>query len=61
MADDAELMRFKGRKRLRYDKDWKRKILKDSGEVYETYKGETKAAKTSPNITCHCSLNVLPR
>jgi hypothetical protein len=40
MADDGESVRFKGRKRLRYEDQWKRKkrkLMKDSGEAYETY------------------------
>ena len=38
----------RGRKRLRMEKNWKRKkrkMEKDRGEAYTTYKGETKVAK----------------
>ena len=53
--DEAESVHYKDRKRLHYEDQWKwkkRKLMKDSGKAYETYKGEIRAAKTSPNINC---------
>lgn len=47
----------RGRKRLRIEKNWKRKrrkLEKDKGKAYTTYKGEAKAAKSIQDITCHC-------
>ena len=67
MADDlveAESVRFKGRKRLHYEDQWKRKkrkLMKDSGKAYETYKGEIVAAKSSPNISCRCNFKCSTR
>lgn len=61
---DAESVRFKGRKRLRYEDQWKRKkrkLMKDSGKAYETYKGEMRAAKTSPSVSCRCNLKCSTR
>ena len=40
--DGAESVRYKGRKRLRYEDQWKRKkrkLMKDSGKAYETVQG----------------------
>ena len=58
MADtESESVRFKGRKRLRYEHLWKkkrRKLQKDSGSAYETYKGESKPAKELDPISCSC-------
>ena len=56
-SDDC--MRKRGRKRLRYEDDWvkkKRKLNKDAGKEYETYKGEPKPAKQVLAITCRCGL-----
>ena len=56
---DAESVHSKERVRLRCEDQWKRKkrkLMKDSGKAYETYKGEMMAAKTSPNISCRCNL-----
>ena len=53
MADVLDSVRYKGRKHLRYEDQWKRKkrkLMKDSGKEYETYKGEIRATKTLPNI-----------
>ena len=50
--------RLKGRKRLRYEEEWKRKkrkLQKDAGKVYETYKGESRAEKIPAPIAC-CQL-----
>ena len=61
---DAESVRFKGRKRLRHEDQWKRKkrkLMKDSGKAYETYKGEMRAAKTSPSVSCRCNLKYSTR
>ena len=54
---EAGSMRFKGRKHVRYEDLWVRKIQKDSGKVYETYLGEIKAAKELGLISCACSQN----
>ena len=46
-----------GRKRLRYEDDWKRKkrkLQKDKGESYRTYKGEERAEKQLVDLTCVC-------
>ena len=50
-------IRVKGRKHLRYGSLWarKRKIHQDSGKAYETYRGETKAAKKLEHISSACS------
>ena len=48
----------RGRKQLRRVDEWtrkKRKCQKDKGEVYTTYKGEQKAAKTLTTLTCRCA------
>ena len=53
-------VRKRGRKRLRYEHLWirkKRKLQKDSGAAYETYKGEARPAKQPVAITCRCKLN----
>ena len=56
MADSgSESVRFKGRKPLRYEHLWKkkrRKLQKDSGVAYETYKSESKPAKELEPISC---------
>ena len=60
---DAESVRFKGRKRLHYEDQWKRKkrkLMKDSGKAYETYKGEMRAAKTSSSVAVAATWNALP-
>ena len=47
-----------GRKRLRYEDDWKRrkrKLQKDKGESYRTYKGEERAEKQLVDLTCKCA------
>ena len=52
-------MRLKGRKRLRYERLWvrrRRKLQKDAGSAYETYKGESRPAKQLLPITCRCKL-----
>ena len=49
-----------GRKRLRMDKNWKmkkRKMEKDRGKAYTTYKGEAKVAKKIQDIACPCLFN----
>ena len=54
---EAGSLRLKGRKRLRYEHLWarkKRKIEKDSGEAYETYRGKLKPAKEVNPISCAC-------
>ena len=59
MADEGMSTRRKGRKRLRFESEWgrkKRKIQKDSGEAYTTYKGDPKPAKQLVAITCRCHL-----
>ena len=46
------------RKRLRYEDDWKqkkRKLQKDKGESYRTYKGEERAEKQLVDLTCKCA------
>ena len=46
-----------GRKRLRFEEEWvrkKRKLQKDKGESYTTYKWERKASKGLVSITCKC-------
>ena len=48
----------RGRKRLRYEDDWKRKkrkLQKDKGESYRTYKGEERAEKQLVDLTCKCA------
>ena len=43
------------RKRLRYEDDWKqkkRKLQKDKGESYRTYKGEERAEKQLVDLKC---------
>ena len=35
--------------------------MKDSGKEYETYKGEIRTAKSSPNISCRCNLKCSTR
>ena len=35
--------------------------MTDGGKAYETYKGEIRAAKTSPNISCRCNLKCSTR
>ena len=53
-------VRKKGRKRLRYEHLWikkKRKLRKDSGAAYDTYKGEARPAKQPVAITCRCRHN----
>ena len=60
MADQGTSTRRKGRKRLRFKSEWvrkKRKIQKDSGEAYTTYKGDPKPAKELVAITCRCHLH----
>ena len=47
----------KGRKRLRYPEQWKRKrqkIRKDGGKSYDTYKGERMTKKNFQVIICRC-------
>ena len=47
----------RGRKRLRFEEDWlrkKRKLQKDKGESYASYKGEQKASKELVSVTCKC-------
>ena len=47
----------RGRKRLRYQEEWKRKkrkLQKDKGDSYTTYKGERKPAKNRPDLACRC-------
>lgn len=47
----------RGRKRLRVESEWqkkKRKLLKDSGEVYATYAGAQKPAKEMLSPSCKC-------
>lgn len=47
----------RGRKRLRVESEWKkkkRKLLKDSGEVYATYTGAQKPAKEMLSLSCKC-------
>ena len=49
-----------GRKRLRMEQNWKRKkrkLGKDRGEAYVTYKGEAKVPKNIRPITCLCVFN----
>ena len=46
-----------GRKKLRMEQNWKRKLGKDRGEAYITYKGEAKLPKTIRPITCYCVFN----
>ena len=46
-----------GRKRLRFEEEWtrkKRKIQKDSGEAYTSYKGDHRAEKELVTIECKC-------
>ena len=48
----------RGKKRLRYEEDWtrkKRKLQKDRGESYSTYKGERRPVKTQVSLTCRCT------
>ena len=48
----------RGRKRLRNEKNWKRKkrkLHKDNGKSYTTFKGVQKPAKELVSITCRCS------
>ena len=62
MAEAAEIeqdTRGKGRKHLRYEHLWirkKRKLQKDGGSAYATYKGEPRSAKQPLAITCRCRL-----
>ena len=61
MADAAgqDSARLRGRKRLCFQEDWKRKkrkILKDSGKEYTTYKGDNRPEKVPPSIACRCGL-----
>ena len=54
----------RGRKRLRYQVEWKRKkrkLQKDKGETYTTYKGERRAAKQLVSLTCHCAYHCRER
>jgi len=50
--------RQQGRKRLRRVEQWarkKRKIMKDSGKAYKTYKGEPRSSKTlKTSLCCRC-------
>ena len=49
-----------GRKRLKMEQNWKkkkRKLGKDRGEAYITYKGEAKVAKKIRPITYYCVFN----
>jgi hypothetical protein len=60
MEQDVGDVRKKGRKRLRYEHLWikkKRKLRKDSGAAYDTYKGEARPAKQPVAITCRCRHN----
>ena len=48
----------RGKKRLRYEDEWKRKkrkLKKDKGESYTTYKGQEQAEKQLVDLTCKCS------
>ena len=56
-VSESVSIQVKGRKHLRFESLWarKRKIHKDSGKVYETYRGETKAAKELGHISSACS------
>lgn len=57
MADVS--VKRKGRKRLRFEQDWvkkKRKLLKDAGKPYETYKGEQVPGKEVRDVLCRCRL-----
>ena len=54
----------RGRKRLRYEEEWtrkKRKLQKDKGESYTTYKGERQAAKQLVSLTCQCAYHCRER
>ena len=61
MESDGELIVLEsrqGRKRLRCVSEWarkKRKIAKDSGKAYKTYKGECVVKKISIPLSCYCS------
>ena len=61
MESDGELVVLEsrqGRKRLRCVSEWarkKRKIAKDSGKAYKTYKGERVVKKISIPLSCYCS------
>ena len=47
----------RGRKRLRIEKNWKRKkrkLDKDKGSSYTTYKGVTKMPKELKDLQCRC-------
>ena len=49
-----------GRKRLRFEEEWKRrqkKLKKDSGKAYTTYKGDQRAEKELVDIECKCVYN----
>ena len=57
MADAGAKESRRGRKRLRYEEQWvkkKRKLAKDKGASYATYKGEQKPAKELASLTCRC-------
>ena len=48
----------RGKKRLRYEEEWvkKRKLQKDVGVAYTTYKGEQREAKRpAVSLTCQCT------
>ena len=56
-ADAGAKESRRGRKRLRYEEQWvkkKRKLAKDKGASYATYKGEQKPAKELASLTCRC-------
>ena len=54
-----------GRKMLRFEENWmrkKRKIRKDHGKSYQTYRGERKDPKEPPvTVLCRCYLNCSAR
>lgn len=48
----------RGRKRIRQEGHWKRKkrkLNKDKGAAYTTYKGEQKPTKNIVSLTCRCA------
>ena len=61
---EAESVRFKGRKRYATKTNGNGRKVDErhyGGKAYETYNGETRAAKTSPHISCCCTLKCSTR
>ena len=57
-SDSTAPKRQQGQKRLRRVEQWgrkKRKVMKDSGKAYKTYKGERRSSKTmKESLSCRC-------